>query len=84
MWTGPECWSATPQRPFLQVQEEAGDGEERYAAFHDTLVEFVGGRVDPAELTGVERSFVRTLAHAQRAAHQLNRRAVPRGLGRSG
>ena len=57
-------------RPFLQVPDEAADGEERYAAFHDTLVEFVGGRVDPASLTTVERSFVRTLARAQRAAHQ--------------
>jgi hypothetical protein len=56
-------------RPFLQVQE-TGDGQERYAPFHDTLVEFVGGRVDPAALTGVERSFVRMLTHAQRAAHQ--------------
>jgi hypothetical protein len=54
-------------RPFLQVEEGT---QERYAAFHDTLGEFVAGRVDPGALTSGERSFVERLAGAQRAAHQ--------------
>jgi hypothetical protein len=53
-------------RPFLQVEEGA---QERYAAFHDTLGEFVAGRVDPAALTSAERSFVERLSIAYRAAH---------------
>jgi hypothetical protein len=54
-------------RPFLHVQEEP---EERYAVFHESLVEFVAGKVDVDTLTAGERSFVRRLADAHRAAHQ--------------
>lgn len=54
-------------RPFLQVEE--GD-EERYAAFHDTLGEFVAGQVDPSALTSAERSFVGRLSIAHRTAHE--------------
>ncbi len=70
-------------RPFLQVQE-SGDGEERYAAFHDTLVEFVGGRVDPARADR-RRAVLRPEA-GRRSAHgtSADRRPLPRGLGRPG
>jgi hypothetical protein len=54
-------------RPFLEVQEGQ---EERYRAYHESLVEFVAGQVDIDTLTTAERSFVRRLADAQRTAHR--------------
>ena len=54
-------------RPYLRVQEGA---IERYAAFHDSLDEFVAGRVDTTALTSAERPFVQRLAVAERQAHQ--------------
>ena len=54
-------------RPFLQVHE---DTQYRYRPFHNTLIEFAGGQVDPAALTATERSFVKRLADAQRSAHK--------------
>ncbi|MFD7479033.1 hypothetical protein ACFV8Z_44870 [Streptomyces sp. NPDC059837] len=53
-------------RPFLQVDE--GE-EESFAAFHDSLGEFVAGQIDPSALTSAERPFVDRLSRAQRAAH---------------
>lgn len=55
-------------RPFLEVV--ADDDGERYAAFHDSLREFVAGRVDPGALTSAEGPFVERLAAAQRAAQE--------------
>ncbi|GLZ07202.1 hypothetical protein Acsp03_46680 [Actinomadura sp. NBRC 104412] len=55
-------------RPFLQVD---GEGErERYRTLHDSLGEFVAGRVDAGGLTSAERPFVERLAVAQRDAHE--------------
>jgi hypothetical protein len=56
-------------RPFLQVHEEP-QWEDRYAAFHDSLREFVAGRVQANLLTSAERAFVGRLSAAHRTAHQ--------------
>lgn len=56
-----------PWRPFLRVSEDA---EERYSAFHASLSEFVAGEVDATTLASAERSFVRRLGEAHRAAHR--------------
>ncbi|GAA3446532.1 hypothetical protein [Planomonospora venezuelensis] len=53
-------------RPFLQVEEGT---QERYAAFHDSLGEFVAGKIDSSALTSAERPFVARLSAAQREAH---------------
>ncbi|MGY1582037.1 hypothetical protein [Streptomyces sp. MN13] len=55
-------------RPFLQVTGEGAD--ERYAAFHDSLGEFIAGQVDGTALTSAERYFVERLNSARREAHQ--------------
>jgi hypothetical protein len=56
-------------RPFLQVHEES-QGHEQYAAFHDSLGEFVAGRVQVDLLTSAERAFVGRLSAAQRTANE--------------
>jgi hypothetical protein len=54
-------------RPFLEVVED--EKGERYAPFHDSLVEFVAGDVDVDSLASAERSLVRRLADGHRATH---------------
>ncbi|MEU9888848.1 hypothetical protein [Sphaerisporangium sp. NPDC051011] len=54
-------------RPFLHVTGEPA--QERYAAFHDSLGEFMAGQVDVTQLTSAERFFVERLTTAQRGAH---------------
>ncbi|GAA0360172.1 hypothetical protein GCM10009530_06840 [Microbispora corallina] len=55
-------------RPFLHISGEGTD--ERYAAFHDSLGEFMAGQVDASALSSAERFFVDRLSVAQREAHR--------------
>jgi hypothetical protein len=57
-----------PWRPFLQVQDEGLDAEPRYAVYHDSLREFLEGRLAEEALAQMtaERPLIRQLHHALR------------------
>ena len=60
-----------PWRPFLQVQDDSLDAEPKYTVFHDSLREFLDGRLSGQALAQMtaERPLIRQLHHALRDRH---------------
>ncbi len=62
-----------PWRPFLRVQDDSLDTEPRYSVYHDSLRDFLDGRLGEEALAQMtaERPLIRQLHRALRDRHSL-------------